>query len=63
MKPPKLPTTTIPRPELLEEMVDKICNTYLNIECYAITLTVTGAGGFGKTTVTTALCHHPTIKQ
>jgi len=63
MKPPKLPTTTVPRPELLEEMVDKICNTSLNIECYAITLTVTGTGGFGKTTITTALCHHPTIKQ
>ena len=26
-------------------------------------LTVTGAGGFGKTCVVTALCHHPVIKE
>ncbi|XP_065889566.1 uncharacterized protein [Dysidea avara] len=63
MKPPKLSTTTVPRPEILKEMVNKICNTNLNIECYAVALTVTGAGGFGKTTITKALCHDPIIKQ
>ena len=44
-------------------MVDKICNACLNIDCYATTLTVTGAGGFGKTTLVTALCHHPTVQH
>ena len=63
MKPPKLPSNIVNRPKVLEEMIDKLCNANLNIDCYATTLTVTGAGGFGKTTIVTALCYHPTIKQ
>ena len=63
MKPPKLQATTVSRQKLLDEMADKICNITLNLECYETTLTVTGAGGFGKTTLVTALCHHPVVKQ
>ena len=63
MKPPRLQTTTVSRQKLLDEMADKICNVTLNLECYKVTLIVTGAGGFGKTTLATALCHHPVIKQ
>jgi len=63
IKPPRLPINLVDRPKILKEMVDKICNANLNIDCYSTTLTITGAGGFGKTTIVTALCHHPTIKQ
>ena len=63
MNPPKLPVTFISRPDLLEEMANKICSTSLNLDCYMTTLTVTGAGGFGKTTLVTALCYHPTIQS
>lgn len=62
MKPPKLPATFVPRPDLLEEMANKICNATLNLDCYMTTLTVTGVGGFGKTTLVTALCYHPIIQ-
>ena len=34
--------------------VPNICGT---------SLTITGAGGFGKTSIVTALCHHPLIKK
>ena len=30
---------------------------------YETTLTITGAGGFGKTTTAISLCHHPLIKK
>lgn len=63
MKPPKQQAGTVSRQKLLDEMADKICNVALNVECYETTLTVTGAGGFGKTTLVTALCHHPVIKE
>ena len=44
-------------------MVDKICQSTINPNTYGTSLTVTGAGGFGKTSIVTALCHHPVIKE
>ena len=63
MKPPKLPANYVPRPRVLEDMANKICNATLNLDCYMTTLTVTGPGGFGKTTLVTALCYHDLIQS
>ena len=51
------------RQHLLEEMVSKLCQSTIDPNSYGTSLTVTGAGGFGKTSVVTALCHHPMIKE
>ena len=44
-------------------MVDKLCQSTIDPNSYGTSLTVTGAGGFGKTSIVTALCHHPVIKE
>ena len=44
-------------------MVSKLCQSTLDPNSYGTSLTVTGAGGFGKTSIVTALCHHPVIKE
>ena len=36
-----------------------MCQSAIGHNSYEISLTVTGAGGFGKTSIVTALCHHP----
>ena len=58
-----MPQTHIPRPILLEELSSKVCGASLNSNCYETTVTVTGAGGFGKTTLVTAVCYHPAVKK
>jgi len=44
-------------------MVTKLCQSTIDPDSYGTSLTVTGAGGFGKTSIVTALCHHPVIKE
>ena len=44
-------------------MVTKLCQSATDPNSYKTSLTVTGAGGFGKTSIVTALCHHPVIKE
>jgi len=51
------------RQQLLDDMVNKLCQSTIDPDSYGTTLTVTGAGGFGKTSIVTALCHHPVIKE
>ena len=51
------------RQQLLDEMITKLCQSTVDPNSYGTTLTVTGAGGFGKTSLVTALCHHPAIKE
>ena len=63
MQPPALPTNYIDRPDLLNEIVTKLLKSSLNPDTYATTVTITGAGGFGKTLIVTKLCHHPDIKK
>ena len=51
------------RQQLLDEMVTKLCQSTIDPNSYGASLTVTGAGGFGKTSIVTAFCHHPVIKE
>ena len=44
-------------------MVSTLCQSTIDPDSYRISLTVTGAGGFGKTSIVTALCHNPVIKE
>ena len=51
------------RQQLLDELVSKLCQSTIDPNSYGTSLTVTGDGGFGKTSIVTALCHHPVIKE
>jgi len=51
------------RQQLLNEVVTKLCQLTIDCNSYGTSLTITGAGGFGKTSLVTALCHHPVIKE
>ena len=61
--PPPLLPNHVCRQQLLNEMVSKLCQSTIDPNRYGTSLTVTGAGGFGKTSLVTALCHHPVIKE
>jgi len=61
-EPPILPPYYIPRCELLEQLVAAVLTTEVDSTRFGTTVTVTGVGGFGKTTLVTALCHHDAIK-
>jgi len=57
-----LPSFYIPRHELLEKLVTAVLTAELDPTRLGSTVTVTGVGGFGKTTLVTTLCHHDVIK-
>ncbi|XP_065894594.1 uncharacterized protein [Dysidea avara] len=61
--PPPLPPNYVQREQLSIEMVTELCQSTIDPNSYGTSLTVTGAGGYGKTSVVTALCHHPVIKE
>jgi len=61
--PPPLPPNYVCRKHLLDETVTKLFQTTIEPDSYGTSLTVTGAGGFGKTLLVTALCHHILIKK
>jgi len=61
--PPPLPPNYVCRRHLLENLVHKLCQSTIDPNSYGTSLTVTGAGGFGKTSIVTALCHHTKIKE
>ena len=48
---------------MLDEIATKLLQTSIDPNTYETTLTITGAGGFGKTTTVISLCHHPLIKE
>ena len=57
-----LPPNYIPRHELLEELVSAVMKAELEPNRFGSTVTVTGVGGFGKSVLAKALCHHDVIK-
>ena len=61
--PPPNPMMYVCRKELMDEIVTKLLGYTPNPNEYGPCLTIVGAGGFGKTTIATALCHHPLVKE
>ena len=61
--PPPMPPNHVCRQDLLDEMFSKLCQSNIDPDNYGTSLTVTGAGGFGKTSIFTAFCHYPVIKK
>ena len=44
-------------------MVTKLCQSTVEPSSYKTSLSVIGPGGFGKTSIVTALCHNPLVKE
>ena len=63
LQPPPMPPNHINRPKLLDRIATKLLQATNDPNQYETTLTITGAGGFGKTTTVISLCHHPIIKE
>ena len=61
--PTPLPSNHVNRQILLDEIVTKLLQATTDTSQYETTLTITGAGGFGKTNIVTSLCHHPLVKK
>ena len=61
--PPPLPSVHVKRQFLLDEIVTKLLQATTDPGKYEITLTITGAGGFGKTSTITSLCHQTVVKE
>ena len=51
------------RQHLLNEIASKLLQATINPNRYEITLTITGAGGYGKTTTAISLCHYAVLKE
>ena len=62
-QPPPLPTNCVRRQALLNEITNKLCQASVEPDTYGSTMTITGAGGFGKTTLVISLCHQSDLKQ
>ena len=63
LQPPPLPPNHINRPKLLDRIATKLLQATNDPNQYETTLTITGAGGFGKTTTVISLCHYSIIKE
>ena len=63
LQPPSLPSNHVDRQMLLDEIATKLLQATNDPNKYGTTLTITGAGGFGKTTTVTSLCHHHIISE
>ena len=62
-RPPPLPSIHVNRQILLDEIATKLLQATNDPNTYGTTLTITGAGGFGKTTTVISLCHHHIINK
>ena len=58
-----MPSNHVNRQILLNEIATKLLQATIDPNKYEITLTITGAGGFGKTTTVISLCHYPVVKE
>ena len=47
----------------MNEIATKLLQATIDPNKYETTLTITGAGGFGKTTTVISLCHYPVVKK
>ena len=47
----------------MDEIATKLLQATIDPSKYEATLTITGAGGFGKTTTAISLCHHCLVKE
>ena len=63
LQPPPLPSNHVDRQMLLDEIATKLLQVTNDPNKYGTTLTITGAGGFGKTTTVISLCHHHIIRE
>jgi WD40 repeat protein len=59
---PDLPADFVPRPEEFDQLLANLCNRE-DEEALAITTALRGAGGYGKTTLAKALCHHEAVQE
>ena len=62
-RPPPLPSIHVNREILLDEIATKLLQATNDPNKYETTLTITGAGGFGKTTTVISLCYNPHVKE
>ena len=60
LQPPPLPENYICRPKLLNELVQKMLSSKPDPSGLSVA-TITGASGYGKTTLAKAFCHDPQI--
>ena len=61
--PPPLPSVHIKRHFLLDEIITKLLQATIDPGKHETTLTITGAGGFGKTSTVISLCHQAVVKE
>ena len=57
-----LPSFYIERPLLLQEISEKLLSSKID-NIVHVTVIIQGMAGFGKSTLATALCYHPSIKK
>ena len=62
-KPPIKPPVLVDRKELLDKLATAVVTSNLNPSNFSPTVTVTGAGGFGKTTLITAVCYNKVVTE
>ena len=62
IKPPPWLPIHVSRENLLDEITTKLLQAPSEPNTYT-TVTITGSGGFGKTSVVTSLCYHPLVKK
>ena len=58
-----MPSNHVHRQSLLDEMATKLLQATIDPNEYETTLTITGAGGFGKTTTVISLCHYTVVNK
>ena len=63
LQPPPIPATHIKRQIILDEIATKLLQIDNDPSKYETTITITGAGGFGKTTTVIAVCHDPIVNN
>lgn len=62
-EPPSIPQYYVKRPELERELASGVLSGVLDEAGLAVTVTITGDGGFGKSTLAKAFCHSEDAKH